>query len=88
MAAKNPPLTRNLIALILLAVLATPAHASEALGFKSDDATSRHVILKLSDLRSAYLLRDGAVRYDANSHSADALRAPLQPHFDEGLGLQ
>lgn len=43
--------------------------------------------LKVSDLRSAYLLRDGIVRYDANANSPAGLRAQLQRHFDVVIGL-
>src|SRR4051794_20293871 len=44
-------------------------------------------VLRISDLRSAYLQRAGVVRYDASNMSPDGLRRQLQRHFDVVLGL-
>lgn len=48
---------------------------------------NRTVVLRTSDLRSAYLIRGGQVRYDANDTSAASLRLQLQRHFDTVVAL-
>ena len=45
-----------------------------------------NIVLKLSDLRSACLIRDGVVKYDPAANSPEALRQ-LQRHFDVVIGL-
>ncbi len=40
------------------------------------------VVLRTSDLRSAYLIRSGQVRYDASDTTPAGLRRQLQRHFD------
>jgi hypothetical protein len=45
------------------------------------------VVLKLSDLRSAYLLREGVVHYDSADMTPDGIRRQLQRHFNTVLGL-
>ena len=48
---------------------------------------SHVVVLKTSDLRSAYLQRAGIVHYDPSNMSPDGLRSQLQRHFDVVLGM-
>jgi hypothetical protein len=45
------------------------------------------VVLKISELRSAYLQRSGIVRYDESNSTPDGLRQQLQRHFDVVLTL-
>jgi len=67
-------------------VIPTQAHATAkyAPSFRGDE---NRVILRTSELRSAYLLRAGTVRYDAADRSPQGLRRQLQRHFDVVLGL-
>src|SRR5262245_32511276 len=48
---------------------------------------SQPIVLKISDLRSAYLLRAGVVQYDRTAMSRDGVRRQIQRHFDVVLGL-
>lgn len=48
---------------------------------------SQPIVLKISDLRSAYLLRAGVVRYDLTRTSPTEIRQQLQQHFNTVLGL-
>jgi hypothetical protein len=45
------------------------------------------IVLKISELRSAYLQRAGVVCYDESHATPDGLRQQLQHHFDVVLGL-
>src|SRR5947207_9566104 len=45
------------------------------------------IVLKISDLRSAYLQRAGVVRYDESNRTPGGLRQQLQRHFDVVLSL-
>jgi hypothetical protein len=45
------------------------------------------IVLKISDLRSAYLQRTGIARYDESNRTPEGLRHQLQQHFDVVLSL-
>jgi hypothetical protein len=80
--------TRNLSrywAMLVLTFACTPA--ADAVGGASAAGDTRTIVLKLSDLRSAYLIRAGVVQYDATSTSPESIRAQLQRHFDVVIGL-
>jgi hypothetical protein len=68
------------------AVLWLPAVAIAG-GAPARAVTDQSIVLKVSDLRSACLVRAGVVRYDANSRTTDDLRAQLQRHFNAVIGL-
>jgi hypothetical protein len=74
------------IAALLLNLVVTSNIAARANSF-SQPSEFNVIELKLSDLRSAYLIRAGIVRYDANANSPDQIRAQLQRHFDVVIGL-
>src|SRR5947207_4181161 len=69
----------------LLVAVPEPGDASYALRTPSRDQPC--VVLKISDLRSAYLLRVGVVRYNESNRTPDGLRKQLQQHFDVVLSL-
>jgi hypothetical protein len=54
------------------------------------DGPDRHpseIVLRTSELRSAYLVRGGVVRYDAADSSPEGVRRQLQRHFDVVIAL-
>src|SRR4051812_49298377 len=69
----------------LFVAVSQPAGVSYALRSPSHDQPC--IVLKISDLRSAYLQRAGVVRYDESNRSPDGLRQQLQRHFDVVLSL-
>jgi hypothetical protein len=69
--------------LVLLTFFSRHATAARIL---EPQRNKRVIVLKLSDLRSAYLMRAGMVRYDEASSAYD-IRAQLQRHFDVVIGL-
>ena len=76
------------LAAAFLLTFAIPFQTTSALANTPSRATqSPDIVLKLSDLRSAYLIRAGVVHYDANATSPAQLRAQLQRHFDVVIGL-
>jgi hypothetical protein len=78
----------TLIASTLLTVLAYSCDAANAsLHPSRASADQGSIVLKLSDLRSAYLQRAGVVRYDQANMSPEGLRQQLRQHFDVVLGL-
>jgi hypothetical protein len=80
MSSKLIPLTF----LALIAILFQNTTGAISLSSQNND---RFIVLRLSDLRSAYLIRAGVVRYDMDTNSADDIRGQLQRHFDVVLGL-
>src|SRR5262245_57193166 len=70
----------------LLLLVDSTSNASVRLPTRSN-GNQRTIVLKLSDLRSAYLLRSGAARYDPSQMSAKGIRSQLQRHFNTVLGL-
>jgi hypothetical protein len=79
----------KLIAALALSAIALPCDRGRALANPHMQAktTPTTIVLRMSDLRSAFLIRDGAVRYDVPSNSPESVRAQLQRHFDVVLGL-
>jgi hypothetical protein len=69
----------------LLVSVSQAADTSYAPGVVSRDR--QHAVLRLSDLRSAYLQRAGVVRYDESNRTPAGLRQQLQRHFDVVLNL-
>jgi hypothetical protein len=51
------------------------------------DRRQRTVVVRTSDLRSAYLIRNGQVHYDAANATRAELRSQLQRHFDTVVAL-
>ena len=79
---------RTTIAVSLLAVFAVPPCVANASVRSAPPlGVQRAIVLKLSDLRSAYLLRAGAVHYDATTNTPVDVREQLQRHFDTVIGL-
>jgi hypothetical protein len=77
---------RTAIAALLLAACAIPSRIADASTSSGLDR-QRTVVLKISDLRSAYLLRAGVVDYDCTNLSPDGVRQQLQRHFDVVISL-
>src|SRR5437899_2288753 len=76
----------KLISALVLSAIALPCdavHASADIESHAKKAPAKVVVLKLSDLRSAYLLRARVVRYDDHATASDQLRR----HFNTVLGL-
>ncbi len=59
----------------MLLFLAVSFATQSVAGKSSSDGPSSVVRLKLSDLRSAYLLRAGVVHYDTTQNTPDGIRA-------------
>lgn len=79
---------RTIAAAFLLAFIVSPlqlGYASPRTNLQSNDRPT--IVLKLSDLRSAYLQRAGIVRYDQANLSSEGLRQQLQRHFEVVLGV-
>jgi hypothetical protein len=80
--------SRRCIALLGLGILASATFDGDRLFATTVPAIAHPaVVLKLNDLRSAYLLRLGSVRYDANAQSSESVRDQLRRHFDVVLEL-
>lgn len=80
--------SRQCIALLSLCILTSLTFNSDRLFANTDSALAHPAgVLRLNDLRSAYLLRLGLVRYDANPQSSERIRVQLRRHFDVVLGL-
>jgi hypothetical protein len=75
------------IAAILLGCAASFQNANASAYSTPDLDGQRTIVLKISDLRSAYLHRAGIVRYDNANLSPDGVRQQLRRHFDVVLGL-
>jgi hypothetical protein len=77
------------IAILSLVTLlgAVVQRAEAAYASRSPSHDQPFNILKLSDLRSAYLQRAGVVRYDESNATPEGLRQQLQHHFDVVLSL-
>jgi hypothetical protein len=76
------------IALLLFAIFLFPFQATDAsLRLAPGPNVEPAVVLKLSDLRSAYLLRSGIVHYDESHLSPVGVRQQLQRHFDVVIAL-
>src|SRR4051812_25713899 len=76
------------IALLVFAIFLFPFQLTNAsLRFASEPNLEPVVALKLSNLRSAYLLRQGIVRYDESHLSPIGVRQQLQRHFDVVIAL-
>jgi hypothetical protein len=71
----------------LLAVVVATANQASFGHVAVTNSREGHVVFRASDLRSAYLVRAGLVRYDSADMSADAVRRQLQRHFDAVLQL-
>ena len=69
---------RFVLGLTLLLLLLPTARANER---------DPSILLRTSDLRSAYLVRAGVVNYDATDRSPQGLERQLQRHFDVVIGL-
>src|SRR5215203_4696796 len=69
---------RFVLGLTILSLLLSTLHANEH---------SPRILLRTSDLRSAYLVRAGAVSYDVTDRSPQGLKRQLQRHFDVVIGL-
>lgn len=78
-------LVRCLLASGLAIFCTVAAHASVA-PIRTQN-TERGAALKLSDLRSAYLLRAGYVRYDAAHQTPAGIQQQLRNHFDVVIGV-
>jgi hypothetical protein len=75
-------------AILFLAFVAIPFQAVHASLHSAPQLNDqRPIVLKLSDLRSAYLQRAGVVGYDKSKLSPEGLRQQLQRHFDVVIGL-
>lgn len=78
----------SLLAIVAFAVGPTPADAlSRSIALVSPNTRARTLVVRASDLRSAYLVRSGQVKYDASNLSPDGLRRQLQRHFDTVVAL-
>jgi hypothetical protein len=78
--------------LLVVFVILVSSFAAATIAVASIDLrvlpTAEHVVvLKLSDLRSAYLLRESIVRYDSSDMTPDGIRRQLERHFNTVLGL-
>jgi hypothetical protein len=69
---------RFVLGLTLLALLLPTARAN---------ARDPSILLRTSELRSAYLVRAGVVSYDTTDRSRQGLERQLQRHFDVVIGL-
>jgi hypothetical protein len=79
---------RTIAAALLLAFVAIPFQVVNASLHSAPQLNDqRPIVLKLSDLRSAYLQRAGVVGYDKSKLSPERLRQQLQRHFDVVIGL-
>src|SRR3954470_6935601 len=76
------------ISLLLFTISLFPFQAANAsLRLASEPNAEPAMVLKLSDLRSAYLLRSGIVHYDESHLSPAGVRQQLQRHFDVVIAL-
>src|SRR5437016_5139987 len=81
-------MTSKVTVLLFVALLATVLQRADAsYAVRTPSHQESCVVLKLSDLRSAYLQREGVVSYDKSSTTPDGLRQQLQRHFDVVLSL-
>jgi hypothetical protein len=79
--------SKHLVALSLAALVLFVPGANASYQPRTQPNDSHVVVLKISDLRSAYLQRAGIVRYDSSNMSPEGLRRQLQRHFDVVLGM-
>jgi hypothetical protein len=74
-------------ALILISLIFGRDQVEAAANHTPTPSSRSHIIPHLSELRSAYLLRSGAVRYDSTAMSPDGICLQIQRHFDVVLRL-
>ena len=72
----------SLGATVVLLLLGNIDRVRAAGDFARTATAKRTIVLRTSDLRSAYLIRSGEVHYDASDLSPAGLRRQLQRHFD------
>lgn len=72
---------------VALALLGTAAQSQASIRPVDASSADRTIVLRTSDLRSAYLIRSGQVQYDANNLSPAGLQRQLQRHFDTVVAL-
>ena len=72
--------------LSLLTLCVITFHRADA-SHLSRDPSHECIVLKISDLRSAYLQRAGVVEYDESNATPAGLRQQLRRHFDVVLTL-
>jgi hypothetical protein len=75
------------IVLLLFSIFLFPFQAANASLRLTAEPNVEPVVLKLSNLRSAYLLRSGIVHYDESHLSPAGIRQQLQRHFDVVIAL-
>ncbi|HEY7089556.1 MAG TPA: hypothetical protein VH518_15775 [Tepidisphaeraceae bacterium] len=77
------------VAILSLVTLFVPViqRAEGSYAPRAPSHSQRCIVLKISDLRSAYLQRAGVVCYDESNRTPDGLRQQLQHHFDVVLTL-
>ncbi|MGD9636790.1 MAG: hypothetical protein AB7U97_26140, partial [Pirellulales bacterium] len=79
--------------LLAIAVFAIPVHStpvdasSRVVSSNHSGHRTRTLVVRISDLRSAYFIRSGQVRYDVSDMSPAGLRRQLQRHFDTVVAL-
>jgi hypothetical protein len=78
---------RFVYAVCVLTLCARPSMAGGSSNAQRVVSGGRPIVLRLSELRSAYLLRAGVVRYDADAVTSQDIRRQIQRHFDVMLGL-
>jgi hypothetical protein len=77
----------NVSILLLAALFAIFQRADASYVSRAPSHDQPRIVLKISDLRSAYLQRAGWVLYDESNRSPAGLRQQLRRHFDVVLGL-
>ncbi len=85
LAAKRGYMKKILSVVLLLAMSPIDVRASSR--HEADMQKTHALVLKLSDLRSAYLIRGGGVQYNPRFNLPNGNRAQLQRHFDVVIGL-
>jgi hypothetical protein len=73
--------------LALFVAIASASATCAAVAPNQSQPVGRASTLQLSDLRSAYLVRAGYVRYDAHRRSSAGIREQLRNHFDVVIGV-
>ena len=85
LAAKRGYMKKILSVVLLLTMSPIDVRASSR--HETDMQKTHALVLKLSDLRSAYLIRGGVVQYNPRFNLPNGNRAQLQRHFDVVIGL-
>src|SRR4051794_18602365 len=80
-------MTLRVAILSVVTLLVAVSHRADASPLPPPSHQQPCTVLHTSDLRSAYLLRTGVVRYDESNRTPQGLRQQLQRHFDVVLSL-